>query len=217
MLTGRPRPFTGPGGARILLQPAAMNRRSRPPGEVRIIGGAWRGRRVPVPPGDVVRPTGDRIRETLFNWLAPILPGARCLDLFAGTGALGLEALSRGAAEVVFVERDPAVARNLEASLERLGCDTGHVVTTEARRYLAGTPRGFDVAFLDPPFGLVDPGELCTLLAGGWLNGGARVYIESPRDRPLPVLPPGWQVLREKTAGQVRYALAQAGVIDEGS
>ena len=181
------------------------------PGAVRIIGGKWRGRRLAVVEAPGLRPTADRIRETLFNWLTPAIDGARCLDLFAGTGALGLEALSRGAAAVCFVEYQAAVARALEASLERLGCDTAQVVVADARRFLGGRPRRFDVVFLDPPFDDdVGLGDLCTLLGTGWLAGDARVYLEMPRDQGLTVLPPGWTVLREKSAGQVRYALASA-------
>jgi 16S rRNA (guanine966-N2)-methyltransferase len=181
------------------------------PGAVRIIGGAWRGRRLAVLDAPGLRPTADRIRETLFNWLAPVIPGARCLDLFAGTGALGLEALSRGAAEVCFVERQTAVARALEASLQRLGCDTARVVVADALRFLAGPAQRFDIVFLDPPFDEgVALGNLCTLLGTGWLGRDARVYLEMPRDHDLPELPSGWTVLREKSAGEVRYALASA-------
>lgn len=189
----------------------AKARRGAPPGEVRIIGGEWRGRRVPVAVASGLRPTADRVRETLFNWLAPVVPGARCLDLFAGTGALGLEALSRGAAATVFVERNGEVARVLEASLARLGARGARVVATDAQRFLAGAPQPFDVVFLDPPFGEFALGDLCTLLARGWLAAGARVYLEMPGGEALPPLPPGWELLREKVAGQVRYALAAAG------
>lgn len=179
-----------------------------PAGEVRIIGGTWRGRRLPVVAAQGLRPTADRIRETLFNWLAPVLPGMRCLDLFAGTGVLGLEALSRGALEAHFVERQPAVARAIEESLHRLDCHGASVVVADARRYLAGPTRPFDLVFLDPPFGEADLGELCKLLDNGWLSDNARVYLELPREMALPDLPPRWTVLREKTAGQVRFALA---------
>lgn len=179
----------------------------RPPGEVRIIGGEWRGRRIAVPDAPGLRPTGDRIRETLFNWLAAVLPGARCLDLFAGTGALGLEALSRGAAEACFVEQQPALARALEENLRRLGTRGASVTCADAFRFLAGTARPYDLVFLDPPFGDFDLAELCTLLGRGWLAEGARVYLEMPAGRALPELPPGWTVHREKRAGQVRFAL----------
>jgi 16S rRNA (guanine966-N2)-methyltransferase len=177
---------------------------------VRIIGGRWRGRRLPVAEGAQLRPSGDRVRETLFNWLAPVLPGLRCLDLFAGTGALGIEALSRGAASAWFVERDPRVAALLEAGLGRLAAANARVISADALRFLAGTPQPFDLVFLDPPFGAVDPGELCTLLRRGWLAADARVYLELPRTQAVPALPPGWAVLREKVAGQVRFALLRA-------
>lgn len=185
-----------------------MKSRGKLPGAVRIIGGRWRGRRLPVSGDTAVRPTGDRIRETLFNWLAPVISGTRCLDLFAGTGALGIEALSRGAAEVCFVERDPRLARLIEESLRRFDAHGARVIVADAVRFLQGVPQPFDLVFLDPPFGAVDPGELCTLLCGGWLAGGARIYLELPRGQALPALPQGWELLRENTAGQVRYALA---------
>ncbi len=182
--------------------------RGKPAGAVRIIGGSWRGRRIAVPAATGLRPTGDRLRETLFNWVAPLVPGSTCLDLFAGTGVLGLEALSRGAAAVVFVERQRDLALALESNLEKLGSGAGTVANTDAQRYLAAAPRAYDLVFLDPPFGEFDLGELCTLLASGWLNDGARVYLEMPVKTAVPALPPPWQLLREKTAGQVRYALA---------
>jgi 16S rRNA (guanine966-N2)-methyltransferase len=170
-----------------MKRPPIKGRGKSPPGEVRIIGGTWRGRRLPVIDAHGLRPTADRVRETLFNWLAPVISGTRGLDLFAGTGALGLE-----------------------ESLQRLACDTARVVVADARRFLAGPPRPFDVVFLDPPFDEAELGDLCTLLGKGWLAGGGRVYLEMPRNRDLPALPPGWEVLREKTAGQVRYALVSA-------
>jgi 16S rRNA (guanine966-N2)-methyltransferase len=181
----------------------------RPPGEIRIIAGRWRGRRLPVVDADGLRPTGDRVRETLFNWLAPVIEGARCLDLFAGTGALGIEALSRGAAEVWFIERDAAVAAQLTASLQRLGAEGAHVVSAAASSYLARPADAFDVAFLDPPFGGPDLGDLCRLLGAGWLRQCALVYLEMSRAEPMPALPPGWEPLREKTAGQVRFGLVR--------
>lgn len=184
-------------------------------GRLRIIGGRWRGRRIEIPARSGVRPTGDRIRETLFNWLAPIIDGARCLDLFAGSGALGLEALSRGAGPTVFVESDEAAARQLERSLEQLGCDDANVIHGDALRFLRGAPQRFDIVWLDPPFGEIGLGNLCTLLERGWLAPGARIYLEMRRQGELPELPPGWAVERDKTAGQVRYVLARRAGIDE--
>jgi len=177
------------------------------PGRLRIIGGRWRGRRFPCPPGELTRPTGDRIRETLFNWLAPCIDGARCLDLFAGTGALGLEALSRGAASVTFVEQDVPVARQLEATLRELDCGAADVIRGDALSFLAGVPTRFDIVFLDPPFGVIDPGNLCTLLDNHWLARSAYIYIEMRRHDTVSELPTGWTIVRDKTAGQVRFML----------
>lgn len=179
------------------------------PGQLRIIAGRWRGRRVPVPPNSGIRPTSDRIRETLFNWIAPIIEGARCLDLFAGSGALGLEALSRGARETVFVERDAVAAGHIGSCLDLLECPHARIVHGDALRFLTGDPSRFDIVFLDPPFGDIDLGNLCTLLERGWLVDGARIYLELSRRDDLPELPPEWVVEREKTAGGVRFALAR--------
>ncbi|MEO7386265.1 MAG: 16S rRNA (guanine(966)-N(2))-methyltransferase RsmD [Gammaproteobacteria bacterium] len=195
--------------------------RRGPPGSVRIIGGSWRGRRVEVRVGAELRPTPDRVRETLFNWLMPVLPGSRCLDLYAGTGVLGLEALSRGATDCWFVERDALTAAALESTLVRLvgqaGADTardtpranGRVLATDARRWLDRPPLAeFDLVFLDPPYAANNLNELCTLLARGWLAPQAAVYLETARSMGLPVLPDGWHLHREARAGDVCYALA---------
>lgn len=192
-------------------------RRSGPPGSVRIIGGRWRGRRIEIVDGVDLRPTPDRVRETLFNWLTPVLPGARCLDLYAGTGALGLEALSRGAAESWFVERDARAAGAIEAMLRRLnGADSagsdqaqGRVLTTDAMHWLDKPATAtFSLVFLDPPYAANNLADLCTLLARGWLTGPATVYLETSRSQSLPALPPGWHLHRESQAGDIRFALA---------
>jgi 16S rRNA (guanine966-N2)-methyltransferase len=196
-----------------------IRHRRGPPGSVRIIGGGWRGRRVEVLDGAELRPTPDRVRETLFNWLMPGLTGARCLDLYAGTGVLGLEALSRGGAECWFVERDARLAAALEATLLRFtgqgstgpgGAPArGRVLVTDALRWLDRPPLStFDVVFLDPPYAANNLGDLCKLLARGWLAPQAWVYLETSRSQELPVLPDGWQLHRESQAGDVRYALA---------
>ncbi len=195
-------------------QPASGPR--RPPGSVRIIGGNWRGRRIELVDAVELRPTPDRVRETLFNWLMAVVPGARCLDLYAGTGALGLEALSRGAAESWFVERDPRAAAALEATLLRFGGQAagqpmgkGRVLAADAKRWLKTPPlAAFDVVFLDPPYAANNLADLCTLLARGWLAARAWVYLETSRSQSFPVLPEGWQWHRESQAGDVRYALA---------
>jgi 16S rRNA (guanine966-N2)-methyltransferase len=174
---------------------------------VRIIGGSLRGSRLDVPASPGLRPTPDRVRETLFNWLAPVIPGARCLDLFAGTGALGIEAISRGAAGCVFVERDRRLAELLRGNLVRLRVSAGEVANAGADAFLAGEPRPFDIVFLDPPFeaGLWQASAVA-LEQGGWLRSGAWIYLESPAQSPPPV-PPAWTLHREARAGTVRHAL----------
>jgi 16S rRNA (guanine966-N2)-methyltransferase len=175
---------------------------------LRIIGGQWRGRKIQFPPVAGIRPTPDRIRETLFNWLAPLIPGARCLDLFAGSGALGLEALSRGAARAVMVERERRVTDYLRDTGRTLDAGGLEVVTADALAYLRGTAEPFDVVFLDPPFRreLVAP-CLQALAGSGWLAPGARVYIETEKELTELPLPPGWQLLKRKESGQVAYHL----------
>jgi 16S rRNA (guanine966-N2)-methyltransferase len=151
------------------------------------------------------------VRETLFNWLQFSLAGARCLDLFAGSGALGLEALSRAAREVVFVDEAAAVAESLREELERLdGTARGRVLQTTAARYLATPGEPFDVIFLDPPFGqdaLAQP--IALIEAGGWIKPGGAVYLESGRQAGAPLLPAGWDLVKSKSAGEVGYYLAR--------
>lgn len=162
------------------------------------------------PPVEAIRPTPDRVRETLFNWLAPVISGARCLDLFAGSGALGLEALSRGARETVFIDRDPRIGQYLKETLTRLNAAEGHVLVEDARHYLkAGSPP-FDVVFMDPPFGAGLLSVLCHELEGSAvLAPGAYVYLESEADAGEPVLPAGWTMHRTGYAGKVGYHLAR--------
>ena len=180
-----------------------------PAGRLRIVAGIWRSRLLDIADVEGLRPTSERVRETLFNWLAPYLPGARCLDLYAGTGALGLEALSRGAARVVFVERNAIASRQLRRNIESLRAENAELVEQEAIAFLRDRSRGpFDIAFLDPPFaaGLLE--ETCRLLAGSQqLVDGALVYIELDRAAAPPALPDGWTVQKNKTAGKVRYML----------
>jgi 16S rRNA (guanine966-N2)-methyltransferase len=159
-----------------------------------------------------LRPTADRVRETLFNWLAPVIPGARCLDAFAGSGALGFEAVSRGAGEVVLIEQSGAVARQLEANALRLGADETRIVQRNALRWLEGAGQPFDIVFLDPPFADALWAPAIARLAGrGWLKPGSRVYLEAPMRIGFPELPPNWDLVRDKTAGQVRYGLVIVG------
>lgn len=178
--------------------------------QLRIIGGQFRGRRLPFAEQPGLRPTPDRVRETLFNWLAPVICGARCLDAFAGSGALGFEALSRGSGEVVLLERAAPVARQLLANAHTLGIAKRiEIVHTDTLQWLAGAGRPFDVVFLDPPYSADLLAPAVTLLASnGWLAPGARVYLEIASSSYFPTLPVGWELLRDKTAGQVRYVLA---------
>ncbi|MGR2738302.1 16S rRNA (guanine(966)-N(2))-methyltransferase RsmD [Billgrantia sp. Q4P2] len=190
---------------------SSLRSRSRPgasplkgSGRLRIIGGEYRRRLLPVLDSPGLRPTPDRVRETLFNWLAATTPGARVLDLFAGTGALGLEALSRGAAEALFVERDGQVARALADNLRTLGADErGRVHTGDALALLAVGPNDdapFSLVFVDPPFrqGLAEP--CCERLEQGWLASDAWIYLETETALEVGV-PANWSLHREVRAG----------------
>lgn len=172
---------------------------------VRIIAGKWRSRIVRFPDAALVRPTPDRVRETLFNWLGQRLDGLDCLDLFAGSGALGFEALSRGARRVVMVERDRTVARGLRQSAAELQAQGAEVVEGDALAYLARGGDQFDVAFVDPPYASDLAARSLEALPAR-LRPGARVYVESA----APIeFEPAWRVLREDRAGAVRYALLE--------
>ncbi len=184
---------------------------------VRIIAGIWRGRRVGFPDLPGLRPTPDRVRETLFNWLQNSIAETRCLDLFAGSGALGLEALSRGAKSVVFVEQAQRAARALLAEIARLGGTArARVVEMGAARFLrtpeSGAIQGapFDLVFLDPPFGQNALAEYIPLLvARDWVTPGGMVYLENEKAAGVPPLPSHWELLKSKSAGEVGYHLAR--------
>ena len=179
--------------------------------EFRIIGGEWRSRRLRFPPLPGIRPSPDRVRETLFNWLRDRIEGARCLDLFAGSGALGLEGLSRGAAHVTFVDKEITAAQAIRGHLELLEAQGGTVVQSDAFAWLAGTPKAVDLVFLDPPFDADLVPEACAKLARGWLKPDAWVYVEHAAER-VPELPQGWQVLKEGRAGRVGFRLITMAV-----
>jgi 16S rRNA (guanine966-N2)-methyltransferase len=182
-------------------------------GDVRIVGGRLRGSKIAVRDRPGLRPSPDRVRETLFNWLMPVIDGARCLDLYAGTGVLGLEAASRGAREVVLVEADRAQAAAIEVDRLRLHVDVARVVAGRAEDFLAGVPTAFDVVFVDPPFALDAWSACLARLAAGWLARGARVYVESPSGASYAV-PAGWRLHREGRAGDVAFRLY---VVDDGT
>lgn len=178
-------------------------------GKIRIIGGQWRGRRLKVLERPGLRPTSDRLRETLFNWLMPMIEGSFCLDLFAGSGALGIEAASRKAKQVVLVEKDKQSVKNLIEHIHLLAADCITVVSNDALKFLRQSPATkFDLVFLDPPFGqdLLTP--CCSLLEQlGWLNTTAYVYLELESQGVLN-LPPSWEIIRHTTAGQATGYLA---------
>jgi 16S rRNA (guanine966-N2)-methyltransferase len=178
---------------------------------VRIIGGRWRGRRIRFPASVALRPTPDRVRETLFNWLAGALPGARVLDAFAGSGALGLEALSRGAAAALFIEADRRVYRQLTQTVRELAADAGRVVCADAHALLSAPASDrFDLVLLDPPFQTGRLPELCTLLeARGWLAPRAWIYLEQAAQERIAPLPEPWTPWREMQAGAVRSTLVR--------
>jgi len=185
-------------------------------GRLRIVAGNWRSRLLDIAEVEGLRPTSERIRETLFNWLSPGIHAARCLDLYAGTGALGLEALSRGAASVVFVERSPVAEKQLKRNISLLDASGATVLGQDALDYLAGEGvEPFDIVFLDPPFAADLLEETCRLIdQKQLLADGAVVYLEQDRSKATPELPGSWHVLKDKTAGNVRYMLAQVGEDD---
>jgi len=182
--------------------------------QLRIIGGKWRGRKLCFPDGRGLRPTPDRVRETLFNWLMPVMSGARCLDLFTGSGALGLEALSRGAAEVVMIDNNPKVITQLRENVALLDNPPAQLVQADGLKWLQQeSSEPFDIVFLDPPYAdKVLPECIKVLEETGCLKNDAWIYIEFPSSEALPVLPANWQWHHNKQAGQVGYHLAHRQV-----
>ncbi len=187
--------------------------RSPTGGELNIIGGDWRSRKLRFPDAGGVRPTPARTRETLFNWLANDLPGSHCLDLFSGSGALGLEALSRGAASATLVEHNRALADALRHNLTLLKSQDGRVVCQSVDQFLMEPPaRPFDLVFMDPPFRQGWLERLFPLLVDNeWVAADGCVYAEYESERPSPLAPSGWHLHRQKTAGQVTYCLFRTG------
>lgn len=182
-----------------------------PHSKLRIIAGHWRGRKLAFIPLPGLRPTPDRVRETLFNWLTPVVRGGRCLDLFAGSGVLGFEAASRSAGRVILVDNNPTVTQLLQENAEMLGATCVQVVTADGPSFLQGPHESFDIVFLDPPFreGLL-AGCIRQLESGDWLAAEAWIYIEAERSLHLEsLLPDNWELYRSKTAGQVAYHLVR--------
>lgn len=178
------------------------------PGEVRIISGQWRGRKLPVLDVQGLRPTTDRVKETLFNWLMQDTQGRQVLDCFSGSGALAFEALSRHAAGALLLEMDTQAAAQLERNLAKLQCSKARVLKTNTLQYLAGpVSTQFDLVFIDPPFrqGLALP--CAELLQRGWLADGALIYLETEKELDISALPESWRLLKDKVAGQLAYRL----------
>lgn len=181
--------------------------------QLRLIAGVWRGSKLNFADGDGLRPTSERVRETLFNWLAPHIKGAHCLDLFAGSGALAFEALSRGAATAYAIDTNRQAVAIMQSEARRLGAHQLSVCSADALRWLASQPLAhgesrFNIVFLDPPFASdFLPEVVVTLEQSGLLAVDARIYIELPGEADLPAMPAHWQLLKQRRAGNVQYLL----------
>lgn len=181
-------------------------------GEVRVIAGLWRGRKLPVLNAEGLRPTTDRVKETLFNWLMNDIAGSRCLDCFAGSGSLGIEALSRQAQAVVFLEKFAMAANQLKKNLATLKTENGKVINTDSLQWLAqkNSEEPFDVVFIDPPFYFdFVPKVLKLLTENNWLAPNALLYVETEKNHVPLNLPQNWQIIKEKSAGMVMSRLIQ--------
>ena len=200
----------------------ATNKSKQQRAKLRIIGGQWRSRMLPIPELEGLRPTPDRVRETLFNWLNANIPGAKCADLFCGSGALGLEALSRSAKSCVFVDASRVVTQQIQKNLDTLSCKDALTLNQSTLNLLElpltsqpalAEKAPFDIVFIDPPFrkGWVD--TILPLLDKGWLAEGALVYLEMEKETPVPAIANQWDLLKEKTAGQLVYRLFQVNTI----
>ena len=178
-------------------------------GSIRIIAGKHRGRKLPVLDAEGLRPTTDRVKETVFNWLMPYLHNANCLDCFAGAGSLGFEALSRGAAQVHLIELNKAAAKQLLVNKQLLKADNIAVNNVDVLSFLkTQAQQSFDLVFIDPPFRQNLVTQTCELLENGWLAEQALIYVETEAEGNQPI-PSNWQLLKEKIAGQVAYRLYQ--------
>jgi len=189
---------------------------SKAMGEVRVIAGLWRGRKLPVLNAEGLRPTTDRVKETLFNWLMMDVANARCLDCFAGSGSLGIEALSRQAQAVVFLEKFANAAQQLKKNLASLKTDKGTVINTDTLAYLAqkNNDNPFDIIFIDPPFHHQFVPQILPLLQqNNWLAENALIYVETEKNHPPLPLAENWQIIKEKSAGMITSRLIQVTTI----
>jgi 16S rRNA (guanine966-N2)-methyltransferase len=176
--------------------------------QLRIIGGAWRSRKIKIPDLAEIRPTPDRVRETLFNWLSPIISGAYCLDLFAGSGALSFEALSRGAKHVVLVDKSPAVIESLRTTAQQLGADNITLYQGHAPENIILPKEPFDIVFLDPPFHQNLIGPSCEwLVQQGLVHPKTYIYIETESDQENIIIPKHWHIFKEGKTKQIKYYL----------
>ncbi|WGY48188.1 16S rRNA (guanine(966)-N(2))-methyltransferase RsmD [Vibrio sp. ABG19] len=184
------------------------SQKQAPGGQVRIISGLWRGRKLPVHDAEGLRPTTDRVKETLFNWLAQDIPHAKCLDLFAGSGGLGFESASRQADKVTMLEMNSQAFSQLKTNIASLKATNIEAIHTDSLAFLRQSGRAYDVVFIDPPFrqGLLQE-SVALLEQNGWLADNAMIYIECEKELAMADLPPNWELYREKTAGQVCYRL----------
>ncbi|MGB1199965.1 MAG: 16S rRNA (guanine(966)-N(2))-methyltransferase RsmD [Cognaticolwellia aestuarii] len=180
-------------------------------GSIRIIAGRHRGRKLTVISADGLRPTTDRVKETVFNWLMPYIQDSRCLDCFSGAGSLGFEAISRGAEQVTMLELNNQACQQLKANQQLLNESAITVINTNTTEYLNQKATPFDIVFVDPPFRQQLTEQVTQLLANGWLAENGLVYLEMEQEHGAINLPSNWRLLKEKVAGQVRYCLFQAG------
>jgi len=177
-------------------------------GQLRIIAGSWRGRKLSIAEVEGLRPTPDRVRETIFNWLQPFIGGARCLDLFSGSGALGFEAASRGAEQVTLVELNRSAVKKLSENQTLLRAENCYIEHQSAQHFLASNTLKYDIVFIDPPYNADLWTEIGRLLVGReTLIDGAHIYLECSSKGDLPKLPEHWQLIKDKKAGEVRYCL----------
>ena len=181
------------------------------PQQVRIIAGRWRGTKLPIVLEDDVRPTPSRIRETLFNWLQSRIEGSHCLDLFAGSGALGFEAVSRGAAHATLVDNDQKVISSLSQQVEKLDAQEISLARVDGLSYIGNCSTQFDIIFLDPPFAKYNPDEILqTIIASECVKKGGLIYLEASPEKFPQTLPDAWQWQRQLKAGQVECGLMAA-------
>lgn len=178
-------------------------------GQLRIIAGEWRSRKLPVADVTGLRPTSDRVRETVFSWLTNYIPSAKILDVFCGTGALSLEALSRGASSAMMLEKNPLAVKALRSNIAVLKAERAQLIETDSLSWLTRpAPHAFDVIFLDPPFHMDLLATTCELLeTNGYLDNNSIIYIEAEKELAILPVPSHWQLMKRKTAGQVQFSL----------